>query len=180
MYHWIDAFDKPAFGTAGSEARTNEERCSVKYSLILLSAFLVVACGGLTKEQQATAYGAAAEKWNPATAEAEAIYEAASEAAMTDDESLIAITELYSSYAGIDRIFADDLAEVEWTSEFKNTAEKLINCTNEAYLLEIAVLSAADLQEAIDLSDAADEKVESCDIISRELEAALGMEPAKD
>ena len=61
----------------------------MKYSLILLSALLVVACGGLTKEQQATAYGAAAEKWNPATAEAEAIYEAASEAAMTDDESLI-------------------------------------------------------------------------------------------
>ena len=152
----------------------------MKYSLILLSAFLVVGCGGLTKYQQAAAYGAAAEKWNPATDEAFAIYESASEAATTDDEELIAVTELYSSYAGIDRIFADDLAEIEWTSEFKEMAQKLIDCTNETYLLEIAVLGAADLQEAYDLSDAADEKVESCDIIGKELEAALGVEPATD
>ena len=171
---------KSAFGTAGSEDRTNGKRCFVKYSLILLSALLVVACGGLTKDQQAAAYGAAAEKWNPATDEAFTTYESASEAATTDDERLVAVTELYSSYAGIDRIFADDLAEVQWTSDFKELAEKLIDCTNETYLLEIEVLSAVNLQEAIDLGDAADEKAESCDIIGKELEDALGMEPAKD
>ncbi len=180
MYYALGTFVRPSFGTAGSEVKATGKRCSVKYSLILLSALLVAACGGLSKEQQASAYSAAAEKWNPATDEAFTTYESANDAATTDDERLIAVTELYSSYAGIDRIFADELAEVQWTSDFKELAEKLIDCTNETYLLEIEVLSAADLQEALDLGYAADEKAESCDIIGKELEAALGLEPAKD
>ena len=178
MYYALGAFVKPSFGTAGSEARATGKRCSVKYSLILLSALLVAACGGLSKEQQASAYLAAAEKYNAAIVEPEATYESAIDAATTDDEGYMALLDLYSSYAGISRIFADDLAEVVWTSEFEPTATRLIDCTNETYLLEIEVLAAADLEETIELSDAADAQDESCDPIVDELRAALGLEPS--
>jgi len=150
----------------------------VKYSLILLSALLVVACGGLTKEQQGAAYSTAAEKYNAAIVEPEATHESAIDAATTDDEGYLALLELYSAYAGISRIFADDLAEVVWTSEYEPTATRLIDCTNDTYLAEIEVLAANDLEEAIDLSDAADAKDESCDPIVDELRAALGLEPS--
>ena len=152
----------------------------MKYSLILFSALLVAACGGLSKEQQASAYSAAAEKYNPVADEIYAEYEAAVAAATTDDDRLLAITEMYSSYAGIDRIFADDLAEVQWSSDFANTAERLIDCVNEVYILEIDVLMATNLQEANDLADAADQKDESCDVIVDELRSGLGLGPAPE
>ena len=178
MYYALGAFVKPSFGPAGSEARATGKRCSVKYSLILLSALLVAACGGLSKEQQASAYLAAAEKYNPAADEYYADYETAFADAATDDDRLVAVTELYSNYAGIDRIFADDLAEIEWSSDYASTAERLIDCVNEVYLLEIEVLVATGLQEAYDLADAADQKNESCDVIVDELRFALGLDPA--
>ena len=149
----------------------------MKYSLILLSALLVVACGGPTKEQQASAYLAAAEKYNPAADEFYADYEAAFDSAATDDDRLFAVTELYSNYAGIDRIFADDLAEIQWSSDYAGTAEQLMDCVNEVYLLEIEVLMATDLQAAYDLAEVADQKDESCDVIANELRAALGLDP---
>ena len=148
----------------------------MKYALIVLCA-LLVGCGGLTKEQQATAYNTAAKKFDAAVVEVEATYESAIDAATTDDEGLLALMELYSSYAGISRIFADDLAEVVWTSEFEAKATSLIDCTNETYLLEIEVLTANDLQEAIDLADAADAKDKACEPILKELLAALGLKP---
>jgi hypothetical protein len=178
MYYALGAFVKPSFGTAGSEARATGERFSVKYSLILLSALLVVACGGLTKEQQAMTYSAIADKYNTAIDQAEAVYEAAIDVATTDDDGLLAITELYSTYAGIDRIFADELAESAWSSEFEVQVGNLIDCTNEVYLLEIDVALATELQEAIDLSDVADEKMGACGLIVDGLRSSLGLPPA--
>ena len=180
MYYALGAFVKPSFGTAGSEARATGKRCPVKYSLILLSALLVAACGGLSKEQQAAAYNTAAEKYDAAIVEPEATYESAIDAATTDDDGLSALMELYSSYAGISRIFADDLAEVVWTSDVKPVVTRLIDCTNDTYLLEIEVLTASNLEEAIDLSDAADAKQKSCDAIVDEVLAALGLERSLD
>lgn len=151
----------------------------MKYALVVLCA-LLVGCGGLTKEQQATAYNAAANKYDSAVDAANADYDAALDVATTDDEKLLAITDMYSTYAGIDRIFADALAEISWTSDFSVTAERLADCVNETYLLEIEVLAATELQEAIDLAKTADDNDASCDLIADELKAALGLEGATE
>ena len=90
-------FLKPAFGTAGSEARATGEGSSVKYSLILLSALLVVACGGLTKVQQGDAYLRAAGKVNAVWKNAGAERQLSVDNSYTESTDLEAITNYYST-----------------------------------------------------------------------------------
>ena len=180
MYHALGAFVKPSFGTAGSEARATGKRCPVKYALILLSALLVSACGGLTKEQQGTAYNNAAVKYDAAAEEAYAAYKAAYEIVTTDDEGLEAITDLYSSYGGAVFVYIEDLEAIAWTSEFNGNAQSMISCMRETYLLQLEVLSAVDIQEAIDLSEVADEKHESCRSINDSFRTMLGLGPVTE
>jgi membrane protein required for beta-lactamase induction len=152
----------------------------VKYALILLSALLVVGCGGLTKEQQATAYNDAALKYDAVAEEAFATYETAFDAATTDSEDLIVLQDLFSAYAGADRKLADNLEAIEWTSEYVGTLRRMINCINEVYLLEIEVVAATSFQEANDLADVALEKSSSCDAIGDEIRNLLGLDPVED
>ena len=180
MYHWIDAFDKPAFGTAGSEDRTNGKRCFVKYSLILLSALLVVGCGGLTKDQQANAYNNAGLKYDAAGNEAYADYETAYDIATTDAEGLQALTDLYSSYAGATFVYIEDVEAIAWTSEFNDKAQSMIACMRELYLLQMDVLAAADSQEAFDIAGLADAKEDSCVSINDSFRTMLGLDPVTD
>ena len=180
MYHWIDAFDKPAFGTAGSEARTIRKRCFVKYSLILLSAFLVVGCGFFTKEQLGNAYNNAGLKYDAAGNEAYADYETAYDIATTDAEGLQALTDLYSSYAGATFVYIEDVEAIAWTSEFNDKAQSMIACMRELYLLQMDVLAAADSQEAFDIAGLADAKEDSCVSINDSFRTMLGLDPVTD
>ena len=148
----------------------------MKYSLILLSAFLVVACGGLTKAQMGAAYNEAAGKWNPSVDEAEAAYDAALDVATTEDQGLQALKNLYSVYAETELAFIADLRAIAWTPEFVDGSEKLITCINDTYLLELKVQDATELQEAIDSAEAALKKDKSCDAITEDLANSLGLE----
>ena len=152
----------------------------MKYSLILLSAFLVVGCSFFTKEQQANAYNNAAVKYDAAAEEAYATYKAAYEIATTDDEGLQAITDLYSSYGGAVFVYIEDLEAIAWTSEFNDKAQSMISCMRETYLLQLEVLSAVDIQEAIDLSEVADENHESCRSINDSFRTMLGLGPVTE
>ena len=163
MYHWIDAFDKPAFGTAGSEARTIRKRCFVKYSLILLSALLVVACGGLTKEQQLDAYNEVVGEFNSSVKRAETVYETAIDSATTDEEGTQALSVLYSDYAAAEFLFANKLEAIAWTSDVQGPSSDLITCSREVYLLQLEVISVTNFEEANELADAADAKSATCD-----------------
>jgi hypothetical protein len=180
MYYALGAFVKPSFGTAGSEVRATGKRCSVKYSLILLSALLVAACGGLTKEQQGAAYNDAALKSDTVNEEAYAVYESAFDAATTESENLQVLQDLLSAYAGADRQLVEDLEGIAWTSEYVDTSGRLISCINEVYLLEIEALAATEFAEADALADTALEKSSSCDSIGDELRSLLGLEPVTD
>ena len=148
----------------------------MKYSLILLSALLVVACGGLTKEQMGAAYNEASNKWNSSVDEAEAAYNAALDVATTEDQGLQALKNLYSVYAETELAFITDLRAIAWTPEFVDGSEKLITCINDTYLLELKVQDATELQEAIDSAEAALEKDKSCDAITEDLANSLGLE----
>jgi len=136
MHDSINAFGNPAFGTAGSEARTNRERCSVKYSFILLSALLVVACGGLTKEQQGDAYLGAAGRVNAAWDNAEVEYRSAIENSYTESTDLEAMTNFYSTVSAADLDFIKDPQAVKWSDVYSDTAGRLISCMNELYVIE--------------------------------------------
>jgi hypothetical protein len=152
----------------------------VKYSLILLSALLVVGCGLFTKEQQGNAYNNAGLKYDAATEEAFTAYKAAYEIATTDDEGLQALRDLYSSYGGSVFVYIEDLEAIAWTSEFNDNAQSMIACMREVYLLQLEVLAAVDNQEALDLADVADEKHESCRSINDSLRTMLGLSPVTD
>lgn len=152
----------------------------MKYSLILLSALLVVACGGLSKEQQATAYNDAALKYDAAGEAAYADYETAYDIATTDGEGLQALTDLYSSYSGATFMYVEDLEKIAWTPEFSDDAQSMITCMQELYLLQIDVLSASDNQEALDISDVADAKEESCLSINETFRSILGLDPVTE
>jgi hypothetical protein len=176
MYYALGAFVKPSFGTAGSEARATGKRFSVKYSLILLSAFLVVGCGGITEEQLATPYQLAADKNDAAIASAETDYESAMAMAATEIEQLQALADLYSAYAGSDRIFADEIAAIQWTPELVSASEQLITCIDDSYLLQLEVVMSEDLQEALGLADSADDKSTTCTVLAQELGKSLGLQ----
>jgi hypothetical protein len=180
MYHLIHAFDKPAFGTAGSEARTIRKRCFVKYSLILLSALLVVACGGLTKAQQGNAYNDAAIAYDEAREEAFTTYETAWDASTTDDEGLVALTVLYARYADATSTYRETIEAIKWTPEFIETAQSMITCMREVTLLQLEVLTATDTQGALDLSDTADAKSNVCGSINESFRTVLGLGPVSD
>lgn len=152
----------------------------MKYSLILLSAILVVACGGLTKEQQGTAYNDAALKSDAAYEEAYATYGYGFDAATTESEVLQVLHDLFSAYAGASRQLIEDLEGIAWTSDYVDTSARLISCRNEVYLLESEVLAATEFAEADALADAALEKNSSCDSIGEELRNLLGLEPITD
>jgi len=163
MYYALGAFVKPSFGTAGSEARATGKRCSVKYALILLSALLVSACGGLTKEQQLDAYNEVVNEFNSAVDQAFKTYESAADAATSEDEGMQALSELYSTYAGAEFSFANALEEIAWTSDLKGPSGELIACSREVYLLQLEVIAATNLDEGNNLADAADAKSKTCD-----------------
>jgi hypothetical protein len=148
----------------------------VKYSLILLSAFLVVACGGITKGQLATSFQLAADKSDAATTSAETDYESAMAMATTETEKLQALADLYSAYAGSDRIFADEIAEIQWAPEFVSASEQLITCIDDSYLLQLEVVMSEELQEALGLADSADEKSTTCTALAQELGKSLGLQ----
>ena len=152
----------------------------MKYSLILLSAFLVVGCSFFTKEQQANAYNNAGLKYDAAGNEAYADYETAYDIATTDGEGLQALTDLYSSYAGRTFVYIEDVEAIAWTSEFNDKAQSMISCMRETYLLQLEVLSAVDIQEAIDLSEVADENHESCRSINDSFRTMLGLGPVTE
>ena len=152
----------------------------MKYSLILLSAFLVVGCSFFTKEQQANAYNNAGLKYDAAGNEAYADYETAYDIATTDGEGLQALTDLYSSYGGAVFVYIEDLEAIAWTSEFNGNAQSMISCMRETYLLQLEVLSAVDIQEAIDLSEVADENHESCRSINDSFRTMLGLGPVTE
>lgn len=180
MYDSINAFYKPAFGTAGSESRTNRERCSVKYSFILLSALLVVACGGLTKEQQGDAYLGAAGRVNAAWDNAEVEYRSAIENSYTESTDLEAITNFYSAGSAADLDFIKDLQAIKWSDVYSDTASRLISCINELYIIERDVMILTDLQAAINQANKADEKNQNCRGIANELRISLGLDPVPD
>jgi hypothetical protein len=50
----------------------------------------------------------------------------------------------------------------------------------ETYLLQLEVLSAVDNQEAIDLSEVADENHESCRLINDSFRTMLGLGPVAE
>ena len=152
----------------------------MKYSLILLSAFLVVACGGLSKEQQGTAYNDAAIKYDLAREEAYATYETAWDASTTDDEGLTALTVLYGRYADATSTYRKTIEAIKWTPEFIETAQSMITCVREDTLLQLDVLTATDTQEALDLSETADAKSNVCASINDSFRTVLGLGPVSD
>ena len=155
-------FLKPAFGTAGSEARATGEGSSVKYSLILLSALLVVACGGLTKVQQGDAYLRAAGKVNAVWKNAGAERQLSVDNSYTESTDLESITNYYSTGSAADLAFIKDLQVIEWSDDYSDTASRLISCMNELYVIERDAILATDLQTAIDQEKKADEKKQNC------------------
>ena len=107
----------------------------MKYSLILLSALLVVACGGLTKEQQLDAYNEVVGEFNSSVKRAETVYETAIDSATTDEEGTQALSVLYSDYAAAEFLFANKLEAIAWTSDVQGPSSDLITCSREVYLL---------------------------------------------
>ena len=148
----------------------------MKYSLILLSALLVAACGGLTKEQQLNAYNEIVAEFNETVDLALKTYESAADAATTEDEGIQALSELYSTYAGAEFSFANALEEVAWTSDLEGPSGELIACSREVYVLQLEVIAATTLEEATNLADAADAKSNSCDAEVEALIDALDAE----
>jgi len=151
----------------------------VKYALILLCA-LVVGCGGDAKEQQATAYNLATDRYDAAISAADAVYVSAMAIATTEIEQLEALAELYSTWAGSERNFVDELVAIEWTEEFAQSSANLVACIDDAYLLELEVVMSEEYQEALQLADVADEKSSSCNLLAQELGKALGLQVGSD
>ena len=152
----------------------------MKYSLILLCAFLVVACGGLTKAQMGAAYNDAALRYDAVSEEAFAIYETAWDASTTDDEGLEALTDLYSTYSGATFTYVKEIEAIKWTPEFIETSQSMITCMRDVYLLQLEVLAATDAQGAIDLSDTADAKADVCRSINDSFRTMLELGPVSE
>jgi hypothetical protein len=147
----------------------------VKYALILLCAMLV-GCGGDTKAQQATAYELATDNYDAAISAADEVYVNTMAIASTETEQLEALVDLYSTWAGSERIFVDELAAIEWTAEFSESSANLIACIDDAYLLELEVVMSEDYSEALQLADEADKKNVSCNLLAQELGKSLGLQ----
>jgi len=140
----------------------------------------VVACGGLTKEQQGDAYLGAAGKVNAAWDSAWAERQLAVENSYTESTDLEAITNYYSAGSVADLAFIKDLQAIEWSDSYSNTASRLISCMNELYVIERDVILRTNMQAAIDQANKADEKNQNCRGIANELRISLGLDPVPD
>jgi hypothetical protein len=100
--------------------------------------------------------------------------------ATTEIEQLEALAELYSTWAGSERNFVDELVAIEWTEEFAQSSANLVACIDDAYLLELEVVMSEEYQEALQLADVADEKSSSCNLLAQELGKALGLQVGSD
>ena len=152
----------------------------MKYTLILLSALLVGACGGLSKEQLGTAYNDAAVKYDRAREDAFATYETAWDASTTNDEGLTALTVLYASYADATSTYRETIEAIKWTADFIGPAQSMITCMREVTLLQLEVTTATDIQGALDLADTADAKSNVCGSINDSFRTVLGLGPVSD
>ena len=145
-----------------------------RFSLFLIVAIVSVSCGGLSKQDQAEAYLAAASK-----------FDAARSVLREQNENLpntvewATIQNHNDSMAKSMLALSTDLAAINWTAEFTGVANQLIDCEYDRYALWQKVATAPNIESAYAPSDSAYELYFECIEIAKQLRRDLGLPPTE-